>query len=131
VACPIGLRTRRAPEASDDRLQCLSYPVLAADRRPETLVMDSNTIQLDRNLAERLVRLARATDRSPGDVVRDAVDEYLMRHEVDDAEWQTRVTAVVARLRSGVPVDEAPEAIEREITAAREEMRASRTTGGR
>ncbi len=94
-------------------------------------MVDSTTIQLDRNLAERLVRLARATDRSPGDVVRDAVDEYLMRHEVDDAEWQARVTAVVARLRSGVPTGEAPAAIEREITVAREEARASNSARGR
>ena len=93
--------------------------------------MNATTIQLDRNLAERLIRLARATDRSPGDVVRDAVDEYLMRHEVDDAEWQARMTAVVARLRSGVPASETPEAIEREITAAREATRANRTARGR
>ena len=93
--------------------------------------MDTTTIQLDRNLAERLVRLARVTDRSPGDVVREAVDEYLMRHEVDDAEWQGRMTAVVARLRSGVPADEAPETVEREITVAREETRASRIARGR
>lgn len=92
--------------------------------------MDSTTVQLDRNLAERLFRLARATDRSPGDVVREAVDEYLMRYEVDDAEWRARMTAVAARLRSGVPAGEAPEAIEREIAAAWEEERASRATRG-
>jgi len=92
--------------------------------------MDATTIHLDENLAERLDRLARATDRSPEDVVRDAVDEYLMRHEVDDVEWQSRVTAVVTRLRSGIPTGEAPEVIEREITAAREEVRGSGTAGG-
>ena len=92
--------------------------------------MDATTSQLDKNVAGRLVRLARATDRSPADVVRDAVDEYLMRHEVDYAEWQARVVSVVARLRSSVPAGETPEMIESEITAAREEIRGSGTAGG-
>ena len=93
--------------------------------------MDATTIHLDRDLAERLERLARATDRGPEEVVRDAVDEYLARHAIDDAEWHAQLTAVVARLRAGVPRDEAPEAIEREITKAREEARALRDAGGR
>lgn len=92
--------------------------------------MYSRTIELDRGLAERLARLASATDRSLGSVVHDAVDEYLTRHEVDDAEWRARLAEVVGRLRAGVPPDETPEAIELEITAAREEVRTSRAAGG-
>ena len=87
---------------------------------------DSSTIHLDREIAERLTRLASATDRNVRDVVRDAVDEYLARHEIDDAAWRARLVEVVGRLRAGVPSAESPEAIECEITAAREEVRVSR-----
>lgn len=79
----------------------------------------SRTVQLDPAIAERLSRLARATDRGLGDVVHDAVDEYLERHEVGDAAWQARLLEVVARLRAGVPQSERPETIELEITVAR------------
>jgi predicted transcriptional regulator len=92
---------------------------------------ESPTIQLDRGLADRLTRLARASGRSLDDVVNDAVDEYLERHEVDDAVWRARLAEVVGRLRAGVPPDERAEAIELEITAAREEVRANRAAGGR
>ena len=92
--------------------------------------MDATTIYLDRSLAERLDRLAQATDRSSADVVRDAVEEYVTRYEFDDAEWRAHVAAVLARLRAGVPHDEPPEAIEREITKARNEVHAGRTAGG-
>jgi len=77
-----------------------------------------------------LARLASATDRYLDDVVHDAVDEYLERHEVDDAAWRARLVEVVGRLRSGVPPDEESEAIEFGITAARKEVRASRAAGG-
>lgn len=87
------------------------------------------TIQLDRRLAERLARLASATDRSMGAVVHDAVDEYLARHEIDDVAWRARLAEVVERLRAGVSPNEDPEAIELEITAAREEVRVSRAAG--
>jgi hypothetical protein len=62
--------------------------------------------------------------------VHDALDEYLARYEVDEAAWRTRLIEVVARLRSGVPSDERPEAIESEIIAARKQVRASRAAGG-
>ena len=91
--------------------------------------MEPSTIQLDRQQSKRLTRLAHATDRSLGDVVHDAVDEYLARHEVDDAAWRARLIEVVRHLRAGVPPGEKSEAIEFEITAAREEVRASRAAG--
>jgi predicted transcriptional regulator len=93
--------------------------------------MDLSTIELESRLAERLVRLARESNRSLGDVVRDAVDEYLMRHELDDEAWRAQLTEVVERLRAGVPGGEPPTAIEREITLAREEARAGRAASGR
>jgi predicted transcriptional regulator len=92
-------------------------------------MQEMSTVYLDRELAERLARLASASDRSVSDVVHDAVDEYLTRHEVDDAEWRARLVEIVGRLRAGVPAAETPGHIECEITAARLEVRASRASG--
>ena len=112
--------------------------------------MKRTTIDLDQDQDQRLTQLAHASGRSLGALVRDALRQYLTKHPVngavgngvprvvkpselipeDEAAWQRRVGAVLARVRANTADDVTPEAIEQDIPSASEEAREKYRTPG-
>ena len=111
--------------------------------------MKRTTIDLDQEQYDRLVRLAEASGRSLGEVVRDALNEYLVgqpqnvsangtvtraarligRRKLtpeEEADWRRRFEELVARIHARIPDDVSPEEIERDITLASAEARFER-----
>lgn len=56
----------------------------------------------------------------------EAIGDYLARRTRDWSDWNRRFDALAADARSRIPPDVTPDEIEREITAARAEVRAAR-----
>jgi Ribbon-helix-helix protein, copG family len=105
---------------------------------PEAIVKRTN-IYLDEEQALLLRHLAVEEGRSFTDVVREALNAYLAhrglsatsrvigpRRTIPRDEWRLRFADAVARLRANVPPDLDWNAIEAEITAARDEVRRER-----
>lgn len=103
------------------------------------MAMKRTNIYLDESQARLLRHLAVEQDSSFTAVVRQALNEYLERNNLDvtalvhdpersmsDDEWQAGFDAALERLRAGIPADMTPEEIEAEITAASEEVRQER-----
>ena len=95
-------------------------------------------IDLDEDQARLLRDFSATQGRSVGDVVCEAVSEYLARRgamepraiaprrRIPDDEWRSGFEAALQRLRAGVDPNWSPEEIEADITAAREEVRRER-----
>jgi hypothetical protein len=95
-------------------------------------------IDLDEDQSRLLRDFSATQGRSVGDVVREAVSEYLARRgamepraiaprrRFPDDEWRSGFEAALQRLRAGVDPNWSPEEIEADITAAREEVRRER-----
>lgn len=101
--------------------------------------MNVVTVDLDDEQDRLLRSLAVEEGRPAGEIVREAVSEYLARRGADSAprviepphripreEWEARFDAVLQRMRAGVDPTWTPEEIEADITAAREEVRQER-----
>lgn len=104
--------------------------------------MRRTTICLDEEQAHRLRRLAAEEGRSFEDVVREALDTYLVqrgapatsgaigpRRQLPRDQWRHQFEALLERMRSrtpAVPTEEEADAIEADITAARTEVRLHR-----
>jgi hypothetical protein len=82
------------------------------------------TIELRDGQVQELERLAAQERRSVDELVQDAVGDYLARRHRDWSEWGRRFDSVVAQFRAGVPLEATSEAVEAEISAARDEVRA-------
>ena len=96
--------------------------------------MQRTNIYLDERQLKTLKHLAAEERSSVAQLVRRAVDDFLARRDVSNADREKRFDDLLARMRAhsaGIP----PEEIEAEITAAREEVRAirraQRAAGGR
>jgi hypothetical protein len=84
------------------------------------------SIELDDEQAQALERAAAEERRSVDDVVRLAIQSYLVRRNRNVSDWGRRFDELVARIQSRIPPDITPEEIEADITAARAEVRAER-----
>lgn len=76
-----------------------------------------------------LRHLAAEEHSSVAQLIRQAVDQYLVREFQDRGSWGRRFDDLVARIQQRIPSDVTPEEIEADITAAREEVRKSRQVG--
>ena len=87
--------------------------------------MRRTNIFLAEEQLDGLRTLAASRGESVATVVRDAVDQYLTQH-LDRDEVVSRLDDILARLSARVPTTINPDEIERDITLAREEVRAAR-----
>jgi len=100
--------------------------------------MSQATIVIEEEQVQRLDAIARQEGRTVDAVVSEALDEYLRRrtlsssarvtlprHSIPSEQWQAQFRDVLQRLHAAVPPDLTSEEIEREITAASEEVRQS------
>lgn len=85
--------------------------------------MQRTNVYLDEDQLRALKHLAVEQRASVADLVRQAVDSYLARRLHEDPSWPERLDRLVERVRARVPEEVAPEQIEEDITAAREEVR--------
>lgn len=92
--------------------------------------MHRTNIYLDDEQLSALRMFAAAQGTSVATVVRTAVDDYLRAHFDRDA-LLAMLDDTVARIRSNVPIDIAPEEKEQDITAAYAEMKAARRASRR
>jgi len=105
---------------------------------PEAVVKRTN-IYLDEEQARLLRHLAIEEGRSFTDLVREALNAYLARRglastsrvigprrSVPPDEWQSRFADALCRIHANAPAGVDADAIESEITAAREEVRRER-----
>ena len=92
--------------------------------------MQRTNIYLSEDQLIALKHVAAADRQSMANIVRQAVDEYLAKRLLDDAEWQRRFDQLVERVRSRVPADLTSGEIEADITAAREEVRREHRAAG-
>jgi len=96
-------------------------------------------VYLDEEQARLLRHLAIEEGRSFTDLVREALNGYLAqrgltsqspvfgpRRAIASDEWRSRFAEALERLRASAPTDLPADAIEAEITAAREEVRRKR-----
>lgn len=104
--------------------------------------MERTTIDLDQGQAAELRVAALVQGRSLGDVVREALGEYLARVNVEQGEprvveppkrtpeeraaWRREFEELLDRVHSRIPPDVTPEEIEQDITIASEEVRQER-----
>ena len=106
--------------------------------------MKSTSISLDEEQVRALRDLSTKEGRSLTDVVREALDEYLVRRRghslprvigrrqhIPEGEWRARFDAALERIRASIPPDLDPEEIEAELTAARAEVRRERAASRR
>jgi hypothetical protein len=97
------------------------------------------SVELDEEQARLLQSLSIEEGRSIGDMVRQAISEYLARRQVSPEprvigprreipydEWRSGFEAALRRIRAGVPKDMTPQEIEDMITEASEEARQER-----
>ena len=68
--------------------------------------------------------------RSVAQLIRQAVDQYLVREFQDRKDWGERFDDLVARIQQRIPADVTPEEFEADISAAREEVRQMRRAEG-
>lgn len=100
------------------------------------MAMKRTNIYLDESQARLLRHLAVEEGSSFTAIVRQAINEYLERNNLDvtalvrgpdyaipDEKWRAGWQAALQRIRASVPDDMTPEEIEAEITAASEEVR--------
>ena len=85
--------------------------------------MQRTNIYLDDDQLRALKHLAAEEHKSVADLVRQAVDGYLAKRLVDDAEWRQRLDQLMDRISGRIPRDVSPAEVEADITAAREEVR--------
>ena len=88
--------------------------------------MQRTNVYLEEDQLKALKHLAAEERQSVADLVRQAVDAYLVRRLEDDIAWCERFDQLLERVRSRIPVDvsaEEAEEIEADITAARQEVR--------
>lgn len=90
--------------------------------------MHRTNIYLDDDQVRALRHLAAEERASVAELVRRAVDGYLVRRFRETPDWGQRFDEIVARFRDAVPLDMRSEEIEAEITAARLEYCAERAT---
>jgi hypothetical protein len=91
----------------------------------EAPTMQRTNIYLDEQQLKTLRHLAAEERSSVAQLVRRAVDDFLTRRAISDADRDQRFDDLLVRMRvhsAGIP----PEEIEADITAAREEVRAIR-----
>lgn len=101
--------------------------------------MKRTNVYLDEEQARLLRHLAIEEGRSFTDLVREALNGYLAqrglastsrvigpRRALASDEWRSRFADVLGRIRAKTPADLTPDAIEAEITTAREEVRRER-----
>jgi hypothetical protein len=88
--------------------------------------MRRTNIYLDEQRLRTLKHMAAEENRSVADIVRSAIDAYLVERRIDDPSWRERMTQLVERIQSRIPPDITPDEIEADITAAREEVRRER-----
>jgi hypothetical protein len=105
----------------------------------KSLAMKRTNIYLDEDQLRLLRHLAVEQDRSFTAIVREALDDYLVRQglataprvqaprlETPNAAWRARLDDVLGRLRSQAPPELSAAEIESEITAALRDVRAAR-----
>jgi hypothetical protein len=85
--------------------------------------MQRTNIHLDEEQLRVLEQLAAENRQSVAEIVREAVDEYLAKRVGDGRVWRDRLDALLDRVQSRIPGDTAPDEIEADITAARDEVR--------
>jgi hypothetical protein len=103
------------------------------------MAMKRTNIYLDEAQARLLRHLAAEEGSSFTAVVRQAINEYLERNNLDvtalvrgpdysisDEEWRAGMDAALQRIRAGVPADMTSQEIEDLITAASDEVREER-----
>ena len=98
--------------------------------------MRRTNIYLDEEQLKALKHRAAEDGKSVATLVRDAVDDYLVRERTAKADLDARWDALMARRRAiAAELDIPPEVIEADITAARQEVRelrrAQHAAGGR
>lgn len=86
-------------------------------------MMQRTNIYLDEDQLHALRLLAAEDRESVADLVRQAIDEYLVKRYPDCRDWGERFDTLVARIQRRVPADVTPEQIEADISAARQEVR--------
>ncbi len=97
--------------------------------------MRRTNVYLDEEQARLLRHLAVEEGRSLTDLVREVLNDYLAqrglasrsrvagrRRELTSDEWRSRFVDVLGRIRASAPANPTDDAIETEITAAREEI---------
>ncbi|HEX5416215.1 MAG TPA: CopG family transcriptional regulator [Chloroflexota bacterium] len=88
--------------------------------------MYRTNIYLEAEQVRALRHLAAEERRSVAQLIRQAVDQYLVREFQDRKDWGERFDDLVARIQQRIPANVTPEEIEADITAAREEVRQER-----
>ena len=103
--------------------------------------MNPNDLHLDEEQERALRDLASREGRQPAELVREALDDFLVRRaqstgpassprwQIAEREWRARFEALLERIRADTPPDLDPEEIELEITAARTDSARSRAAG--
>ena len=94
--------------------------------------MKRTNIYLDEERLRLLKHLAADERASVAELVRRAVDAYLVQHLEDDARWREQWRELVEQVQARIPAAVTPAEIEAEITEARREVReAHRAARGR
>jgi Ribbon-helix-helix domain len=75
---------------------------------------------------QALERLAREEGLPLSDLVREAVDMYLIQRQASRGDARVRMEELLAKVRGRVPMDIPTEEIEADITIARKEVRQAR-----
>lgn len=85
--------------------------------------MQRTNIYLDEEQLRALKHLAVEEQQSVALLVRRAVDEFLARQFGERTDWGDRFDALVQRIRSRVPTSLTTDEIEKDVAAARDEVR--------
>jgi hypothetical protein len=87
--------------------------------------MQRTNIYLGEDQLRLLKHLAAEENKPVAHLVRQAVDQFLRSRLEDDVTWQNDVAALIERVRSRVSPAIDPDEIERDIRAARQDVRAA------
>lgn len=90
--------------------------------------MQRTNIYLDDEQLRALKHLAAEEHASVADLVRKAIDAYLVPRFSSRKEWGLRFDDLVERIQRRMPAGVTPDEIEADITAARAEVRDARQT---
>lgn len=93
--------------------------------------MQRASFSIDEADLAALRRLAEREGQSLSDVVREAIGQFLRTRDGDDGEWQLAFDRLVQRMRARLPAGISEDEAERDVTAAREDVRRLHRARGR